>query len=233
MTDSFRLRVGAIALILGAVALFIAQRIRPDAGHVDVPGILRSVQASSGAASTASLLYLAAAALLVTGFVAVPSAIAAGRGSRLIYATAGLTAVGAVWYGVEAALMQFVAVLAGSPDVAAAAAQLDRLNAGFGTIALLPWFFYLAPLGVAIALRRAQLVGVWLIGLWALGFLVGFTANSPLGESMPGLAVVNDAALSAIVVAIGLVVAVRRSGSPGVAAEHSVGTQPSSAAGAA
>lgn len=232
MTDSFRLRIGAIALILGAVGLFVAQRLRPDAGE-DAQSVLRSVQASSGAASTASLLYLATAALLVAGFVAVSSAIAAGRGSRLIYVAATLTAIGAAWYGVEAALMQFVAVLAGSPDQAAAAAQLDRLNAGFGAIATLPWFFYLAPLGVAVALRRARLAGVWLIGLWVLGFLVGFTANSPLGESMPALAVVNDALLSALVVAIGLVVAMRRSESPGVAAEHSVGTQPSSAAGPA
>lgn len=232
MTDSFRLRIGAIALILGAVALFVAQRLRPDAGE-DALSVLRSVQASSGAASTASLLYLATAVLLVAGFVAVPSVIAAGRGSRLIYLAVALSAVGAAWYVVEAALMQFVAVLAGSPDQAAAAVQLDSLNAGFGAIAILPWFFYLAPLGVAVALHRARLAGVWLIGLWVLGFLAGFTANSPLGESMPGLAVVNDALLSALVVAIGLVVAIRSSESPRLATDRSVSTQPSSAAGAA
>jgi|GEM_PF-6663686 len=233
MTDSFRLRICAVALVLGAAALFIAQRLRPDMGHEDLQGILRAVQGASGAANTASLVYLAAAALLVVGFATVPAAVPSGRGSKLIFVAASLTVVGAVWYGIEAALMQFVAVLAGSPDVAAAAAQLDRLNAGFGLIAILPFFFYLAPLGVAIALRRAHLAGAWLIGLWAFGFVVGFASNSPLGESVPGLVILNDALLSALVVVIGLVVAVRHAELSSVAAERSAATESSSATGTA
>jgi hypothetical protein len=211
MSDASRLRFGAIALITGAVALFGAQLIRPDVGG-DAQAILRSVAASSGAVETASLLYLAAAALLVMGLVALPSAVAGGPGSRLLYVATALSAVGATWYGIEAALMRFVDVLAGSPAVAAGATQLEQLNAGFGVIAVLPWFSYLAPLGVAIALRHARVTGAWLIGLWAAGLVAGFLANSPLGESVAWLATVSDALLSALVAGFGIAVLSPRSG---------------------
>jgi hypothetical protein len=232
LAASLRLRIGAIALATGAGALFAAQSLRPDTG-ADADAILRSVQAASGMADVASLLYLVAAALLVAGSVAVPSAIASGRGARLIYVAAALMAVGAVWYGVEAALMRFVTVLASSADAAAAASQLDRLNADFGAIALLPWCFYMAPLGVAVALRRARLAGAWIIGLWVLGFAVGFAANSPLGAETPALTVVNDALLSGLVVAIAVVVGVRRPGSPEIAAGFAASPRASSVTGPA
>jgi hypothetical protein len=169
------------------------------------------------------LLYLAAAVLLVFGFVALPSVAAAGRGSRLTYVAAGLAAVGAVWYGIEAALMRSVEVLAESPDTAAAA-HLVRLNEVFGIIAVLPWLFYLAPLAVAIGLRRARVAGAWLIGLWATGFLVGFVAHSPLGEAIPVLSMVGDALLSAVVVAIAFVMLRRPVGSSSQAPVQSAGS---------
>lgn len=208
MSEPFRFRMGGVSLVGGAIALFAAQTTRPDTGET-AESILASVAASPDAAGAASLLYLATAAALVAGFVAVPALATSGRGSRLLFVASAIAAVGAVWYGVEAALMHFGAVLATSPDAASAASQLDRLNAGMGHLAVLPWLFYLAPLGVAIGLRRAGVVGSWLIGLWVASFVAGFAAESPLGAEVPVLVIVNDVLLAGFVAAIGVVVGLR------------------------
>lgn len=201
-----RLRIGAASLLIGAIALLGAQLLRPDHGE-DARTILRAVTDAPGAAPTASLLYLAAAVMLVSGLIALPSAVATGRGSRLLFVSTAVTAVGVLWFAVEAALMIFADVLATSSDAAAAATQLDALNAGFGVLAALPWFFYIGPLGIAMALRRADLVGAWLIGLWVVGFVTGFAANSPLGESVPALVVANDVLVAALLVGTATAVA--------------------------
>jgi hypothetical protein len=220
-----RTLLGGVALTVGAVALLAAQLVRPDHGE-DPAAILRTVAAGGDAAGTASLLYLTAGAALTIGLVAVPGAVVMGRGARLLLASSALTAVGALWFAVEAALMRFVDVLAAAPDVAGAASHLDALNAGFGVIAVLPWFFYLAPLGIAAALWRAGATGTWLIGLWLIGFAAGFAANSPLGVSVPALGTANDVLLSAMIVGIataivrdaGRTAVTRSGGEPAIAA---------------
>jgi hypothetical protein len=209
-SDRFRILLCGASLTVGAVALLAAQLVRPDHGE-DAGAILRAVAAGGGAAGAASLLYLVAAVGLAIGLVAIPGAVRTGRGARLLVASTALTAVGALWFAVEAALMRFVDVLAAASDTAGAAAQLDALNAGFGLVAVLAWFFYLAPLGVAVALRRAGATGSWLIGLWVISFGVGFAANSPLGASIPALVTANDVLLSAMVVGIASTI-VRRGG---------------------
>lgn len=209
-SDRFRILLGGASLTVGAVALLAAQLVRPDHGE-DAGAILHAVAAGGGAAGTASLLYLAAAVALAIGLVAIPGAVATGPGARLLLTSTALTAVGALWFAVEAALMRVVDVLATAPDVARAAAQLDALNAGFGVIAVLAWFFYLAPLGIAVALWRAGATGSWLIGLWVISFAVGFAANSPLGASVPALVSANDVLLTAMVIGIASVI-VRRGG---------------------
>lgn len=204
MIDRIRLRVGAVAIVAGSIAYFVAQMIRPDHAE-DAAGILASVQASAGSAGGAALLYLAAAILLVGGLVAISSSLVGRPGARTYAITTALTAVGAAWLVAEAVIMTVAATLAASPDHVAAAAQLNDFNDRFGLIAILPWFLYLAPLGMAIGLRRGGRSGVWLVGLWAVGFVIGFAANSPLGESVPALALIGDAALAALLAAIGVV----------------------------
>ncbi|HET8777818.1 MAG TPA: hypothetical protein VFN76_09170 [Candidatus Limnocylindria bacterium] len=209
-SDRFRILLCGASLTVGAVALLAAQLVRPDHGE-DAGAILRAVAAGGGAAGAASLLYLVAAVGLAIGLVAIPGAVRTGRGARLLVASTALTAVGALWFAVEAALMRFVDVLAAASDTAGAAAQLDALNAGFGLVAVLAWFFYLAPLGVAVALWRAGATGSWLIGLWVISFGVGFAANSPLGASVPALVTANDVLLSVMVIGIASAI-VRRAG---------------------
>jgi hypothetical protein len=203
--DRFRPRVGALALVIGAFSLLVAQLIRPDHGE-SAAAIFRAVEGADGAAANASLLYLVAAAALAIGLVAVPASVPAGRGARLLLLSVALAVVGTLWFAVEAALMQFVDNLAAAPNASQAAAQLEALNAGFGVIAVLPWFFYIAPLGIAIALWRAGLVGSLLVGLWVAGFAAGFAANSPLGESIPALVTANDVLLSALIAGIAAIV---------------------------
>ncbi len=135
-SDRFRILLCGASLTVGAVALLAAQLVRPDHGE-DAGAILRAVAAGGGAAGAASLLYLVAAVGLAIGLVAIPGAVRTGRGARLLVASTALTAVGALWFAVEAALMRFVDVLAAASDTAGAAAQLDALNAGFGLVAVL------------------------------------------------------------------------------------------------
>lgn len=200
----FRPALGAAALVVGALALLAAQIVRPDRGE-DSAAVLRAVTAAGGAAANASLLYLVAAIALAVGLVAAPAALDAGRGARMFFVATLLTAVGSLWFAIEAALMQVVVMLAGSSGTSGAA-QLEALNANFGVLAALPWFFYLAPLGMTIALWRADRAGSWLVGLWVAGFATGFAANSPLGESIPSLLVVNDILLSALFIALAAVI---------------------------